>query len=83
MLTTFLVLRLFILMEIELKNLKLLEANERIRENIEKARQLHSKFLPRAFPDIEGISFASYYQPAENIGGDYYNILHIGFCRRF
>lgn len=64
--------------ELELNNLALEEAQGKIKENIQKAMQLHQQFLPRSFPHIPGITFAASYHPAENLGGDFYNVMKVG-----
>lgn len=60
--------------EIEKKNLALEEANDKIHEDLNKARLIHQQLLPSQFPQVEGVSFAVHYQPAMNIGGDFYNM---------
>ena len=42
------------------------------------AKIIHERTLPNTFPVISGVSFAKHYQPAENIGGDFYDIVHLG-----
>ncbi|MCK8816784.1 SpoIIE family protein phosphatase [Natroniella sulfidigena] len=58
--------------------LKSIENNIRTSIEIEKASKIYENFLPKDFPKIEELSFAAYYQPAENLGGDFYNVLKIG-----
>jgi hypothetical protein len=45
----------------------------RVRDELEVARQLQSDLLPRAAPEIEGLSFAHSYRTANEVGGDYYD----------
>lgn len=66
------------MVEIEMKNMALEEANGKIQEDLEKARLIHQQLLPSSFPSVPGISFAAHYQPAENIGGDFYNMHLLG-----
>ncbi|HHU76647.1 MAG TPA: SpoIIE family protein phosphatase, partial [Firmicutes bacterium] len=47
-------------------------------EEINKARQVHERTLPRTFPTVEGLSFAAHYQPAERLGGDFYDVARVG-----
>lgn len=61
--------------EIEQKNTELEAANIKVRKNIEKARNLHKLFLPAVLSEIKGLSMAAYYQSAEELGGDFYNVL--------
>lgn len=60
--------------EIERKNLALEKAHQKIYEDLNKARLIHQQLLPGSFPQLPGISLAAYYQPAENIGGDFYHM---------
>ena len=53
------------------------EKEEKLNQNIEKARQLHQKFLPQSLIDFGEVAAASYYLPAEKLGGDFYNLERI------
>ena len=64
-------------MEMELTNLKLEETSQKLKERIAKAKKLHQQFLTQKFPDITGLSFAAHYHPAENLGGDFYNVFQV------
>lgn len=44
-------------------------------QEIEKAHEIHKQILPKTLPQIEGIHFAAHYQPAEKIGGDFYDVI--------
>ena len=63
--------------ELEEKSRQLKEANDKIIEDLNKAKALHEQFLPSDFPELEEVECATYYQPAKKIGGDFYNILKI------
>ena len=63
--------------ELEEKTEELKKANDKINEDLNKAKSLHEQFLPSGFPELEKLNHATYYQPAEKIGGDFYNILKI------
>lgn len=63
--------------ELELQSIELEDAYIKINEDINKARLLHQQFLPSTFPKIDDISFAAFYQPAEKIGGDFYNYIQV------
>ncbi|MGM0502463.1 MAG: MASE3 domain-containing protein [Bacillota bacterium] len=59
------------------KSRQLEEANDKITEDLNKAKAMHEQFLPSCFPKVDDISFATYYQPAKKLGGDFYNIIKI------
>ena len=59
----------------DITELKLKE--EKLNRNIEQARQLHQSFLPQPVIDLENIMIASYYWPAEKLGGDFYNFKQV------
>ncbi|MCK8825374.1 SpoIIE family protein phosphatase [Fuchsiella alkaliacetigena] len=59
------------------KSQKLEKANQRINEVLDKGMEIHKQFLPKELPDIKDISIASYYQPAERVGGDFYNSIKL------
>ena len=42
------------------------------RRQLETARQIQLRMLPRGKPDVPGYSFCKYYAPADAVGGDYY-----------
>lgn len=46
---------------------------QRVEQDLELARKVQQAFLPAKNPDIEGYDFYSYYLPADQIGGDYYD----------
>ena len=64
--------------EIEQKNMELQLVHNKIKEDIDKARQIHRLFLPREYPELESYVVAAHYQPAEKMGGDFYNAVKIG-----
>jgi serine phosphatase RsbU (regulator of sigma subunit) len=60
---------------IALENVRLLEnaaANAAVRARSELAQQIQMSFLPRQLPQVTGYDFAAMYQPAQDVGGDYY-----------
>ena len=63
--------------ELEEKSEQLKRANKKITKDLNKAKSLHEQFLPSDFPEIKDIQFATYYQPAKKLGGDFYNIIEI------
>lgn len=56
-----------------------IQLNERVIERriqdreLEVATQIQQSFLPGKQPEVDGYQFANYYQPAQNVGGDYYD----------
>lgn len=82
----------FLYYELKIKNQQLLEYNKKIEaqqrelteayqlisEDVNKAREIHSRFLPDTFPKVDDLTFAYSYKPAQNIGGDFFNVQKIG-----
>lgn len=56
-------------------NLQQMELTERLNENMDKGRKLHGQFLPKKLPDISELSFGTFYKPAEELGGDFYDFI--------
>ncbi len=58
-----------------------LEQEERERERIEQellvARRIQQASLPKGVPELEGWQIAPYYQPAREVGGDFYDFLEL------
>jgi phosphoserine phosphatase RsbU/P len=50
-----------------------LAQKERMARELELARSVQQRMLPRTFPQIAGYEFASYYRPAREVGGDFYD----------
>jgi len=54
---------------------------ERIRKKLEveisNAVKIHRRFLPEVLPDAENIAFASLYIPAEELGGDLFDVFKV------
>lgn len=59
-------------------NKKLNRALDQLKDEFKKGRELHQRFFPASFPSVSGLTFSSYYQPALEIGGDFYNIIPLG-----
>ena len=51
---------------------------EELDKEINKAKEIHEKTLPKSFPDIEKVSLSAFYNPAETIGGDFYDVITSG-----
>jgi serine phosphatase RsbU (regulator of sigma subunit) len=52
-----------------------LAQKERIERELELARQLQQRMLPRTFPRFEGYHFAALNEPARRVGGDFYDVI--------
>lgn len=50
---------------------------ERMKKEMEVARDIQQSLLPRSVPDIRGFEIVSYYQAAMELGGDYYDFITI------
>jgi sigma-B regulation protein RsbU (phosphoserine phosphatase) len=59
-------------------NEKLKEENLRLGAELDVARQLQQMVLPKPeeLENIEGVDIAGYMSPADEVGGDYYDVLH-------
>jgi len=42
---------------------------------LEAARQVQKRFLPRGSPSVPGFSFVTHYQPCQDVGGDLYDFI--------
>ena len=54
---------------------ELFERNNMISRELKLARKLQQALLPHTLPEIDGIIFETYYKPAIEIGGDFYDII--------
>lgn len=52
-------------------------AQEKAQKEIELARSVQLGFLPRGEPEVAGYEFYSHYSPAQTVGGDYYDFIHL------
>ncbi len=50
---------------------------EREQQEIELAKQVQLGFLPQTVPQLPGYEFYSHYSPANTVGGDYYDFVHL------
>lgn len=50
-------------------------SRERLRRDMELAQQVQMSFLPRELPKVPGYEFYAYYEPAQEVGGDYYGFI--------
>lgn len=52
-----------------------------VEQDLELASQVQLAFLPKAAPKIPGYSFFQYYNPAQQIGGDYFDYIELDHNR--
>ena len=50
-------------------------ARERLKLDLELAREVQRGFLPQRMPDVPGYEFFGYYESAHEVGGDYYDFI--------
>jgi hypothetical protein len=53
------------------------QERERIEGELRVARLIQQTLLPKAVPEIPGYGIAAYYQPAREVGGDFYDFLEL------
>jgi steroid delta-isomerase-like uncharacterized protein len=53
------------------------QERERIEQELRVARRTQEELLPEALPELNGWEFAQYYQPAREVGGDFYDFLQL------
>jgi serine phosphatase RsbU (regulator of sigma subunit) len=66
---------------IALENSRLLEESilkERYRQELLIARDIEQKLIPAVLPQIPNFSIAGFMIPAEEVGGDYYDVIKLG-----
>jgi len=56
---------------------ELKQVNQRLIADLEVARGIQQAMLPSVLPSNEYVSFVSGYLPAENLSGDFYNVIRI------
>lgn len=61
--------------QLKKKSEELKKANEHLNNNMERALKLHRHFFPNTMPQLTDYQLEAYYQPAEIIGGDFYNVV--------
>jgi serine phosphatase RsbU (regulator of sigma subunit)/anti-sigma regulatory factor (Ser/Thr protein kinase) len=52
-------------------------ARQRIEQELHVARLIQQQFLPNTLPDLPGWHVAAHYQPAREVGGDFYDFLEL------
>ena len=53
------------------------QARERIEQELRVARMIQHTLLPKSLPELEEHHIAVYYQPAREVGGDFYDVLRL------
>jgi PAS domain S-box-containing protein len=56
---------------------KIKQVVSKLEEQFEKAGKLHDQFLPTRTPKFDELTIATYYSPAERLGGDFYNFIKL------
>ncbi len=54
------------------------ELNRQLDEEMDKARQVHERTLPTALPGDRVYNLAAHYQPAQKLGGDFFDVINTG-----
>ncbi len=52
-------------------------SRERIEQELKVAQLIQQNFLPRVLPDLPGWEVTAYYQPAREVGGDFYDLFEL------
>lgn len=63
--------------KLALKDQKIKDLEADIATKLKKARNVHQRMLPEKLIEADDYFISDYYQPAEYIGGDYYNLFKI------
>jgi PAS domain S-box-containing protein len=53
------------------------QERQRIEQELRVARLIQQTLLPKSVPELEGHQIAVYYQPAREVGGDFYDFLQL------
>src|SRR5215204_2776451 len=53
------------------------QERERIEQELRVARLIQQTLLPKHVPDLPGYQLAAYYQPAREVGGDFYDFMEL------
>jgi phosphoserine phosphatase RsbU/P len=51
---------------------------ERLERELQVAAEIQVSILPQQLPSVKGYAFGAYMQPARTVGGDFYDLLHLG-----
>jgi len=50
---------------------------ERVEQDLRNARRIQHSFLPQESPELSGYEFAEWYNAAQQVGGDFYDFIHL------
>lgn len=53
------------------------EENRQLEQDLQLAQEVQLRFLPQAEPHVPGYGFYSWYRPASQVGGDYYDYFQL------
>jgi sigma-B regulation protein RsbU (phosphoserine phosphatase) len=51
---------------------------QKMEQELEVAREIQRRLLPKAFPEIRGLTTYAMNKPSKHVGGDYYDIIPLG-----
>jgi serine phosphatase RsbU (regulator of sigma subunit)/anti-sigma regulatory factor (Ser/Thr protein kinase) len=54
-----------------------IRARERIEQELHVAQLIQQQFLPKELPELPGWQVTAYYQPARQVGGDFYDFIEL------
>lgn len=63
--------------ELEKQNMELEKLYKDLENEFEKARRLHQQFLPNELPKVQGLSYDTFFQPSDKLGGDFYDAIKL------
>ncbi|MGM0370808.1 MAG: response regulator [Bacillota bacterium] len=63
--------------ELKIQNIELENLYSELEAELKKASQLHQQFLPVDLPVVEEMTYETYFQPSDNLGGDFYDIMKL------
>jgi sigma-B regulation protein RsbU (phosphoserine phosphatase) len=52
-------------------------SRERLDRELEIARDVQQRLFPQKLPHVQGLDFCGYCRPAQGVGGDYYDFIHL------
>ena len=52
-------------------------SRERLDRELEIARDVQQRLFPQKLPHVNGLDFCGYCRPAQGVGGDYYDFIHL------
>jgi len=54
-----------------------LEEKRRLDQDLEMAQRIQQGLLPRELPEVKGLDLHAFYLAAQNVGGDYYDVIEL------